>query len=124
MSIYIKNATYIDWQSLDFTTTDILVEEGRTGGISLVKGLSADDPNPSQPIKPIKTIDAKGKFVTKSFGCGHHHIYSTLARGMPAPAATPQNFVDILKLVWWHVDKNLDLEMIRASALAAGLYCA
>lgn len=121
MSIYIKNATYIDWQSLDFITTDILVEEGKTGGISLVKGLSADDPKPSQSTK---TIDAKGKFVTKSFGCGHHHIYSTLARGMPAPVATPQNFVDILKLVWWHVDKNLDLEMIKASALAAGLYCA
>ncbi|MBT6612708.1 MAG: amidohydrolase family protein, partial [Deltaproteobacteria bacterium] len=60
----------------------------------------------------------------RSFGCGHHHIYSALARGMPAPAKTPQNFQEILQSVWWHLDKNLDLEMIRASALASALYCA
>ncbi len=118
MTIHIKNAKFIDWQSLEFAATDILVEEGPRGGIQLISGLSADVP------KPSKTIDAKGKFVTKSFGCGHHHIYSTLARGMPAPARSPQNFVDILKLIWWNVDKNLDREMIKASALAAGLYCA
>lgn len=118
MSIYIKNATYIDWQSLLFTTTDILVEEGKKGGVRFVKGLSAGDP------QPTKTIDAKGKFVTKSFGCGHHHIYSTLARGMPAPAASPKNFTEILKYIWWNVDKSLDREMIKASAQAAGLYCA
>ncbi len=118
MTIHIRNANFIDWQSLEFTTTDILVEEGRKGGIQLIRELPADTP------KPSKVIDAKGKFVTKSFGCGHHHIYSTLARGMPAPATSPQNFLDILKLIWWNVDKNLDLEMIKASALAAGLYCA
>lgn len=118
MSIRIKNATYIDWQSLEFIPTDILVEEGKSGGIQLIDGLSATDSSPT------KTIDAKGKFVTKSFGCGHHHIYSTLARGMPAPRVTPQNFTEILQYVWWHLDKNLDLEMIKASAQAAALYCA
>ncbi|MDM8538342.1 amidohydrolase family protein, partial [Desulfobacterales bacterium HSG17] len=118
MTLYIKNAIFIDWQDLKFTKTNIEVSEGKDGGIKLIDTLqlSSDD--------SVRIVDARGKFVTKSFGCGHHHIYSTLARGMPAPAKTPENFADILKYVWWNLDKNLDLEMIKASALASALYCA
>ena len=119
MTLYIKNATFIDWQSLSFAKTDIEVESGPCGGIKLIP--SVDD---LASIDSSNILDAKGKFVTKSFGCGHHHIYSTLARGMPAPAKTPQNFVDILNYIWWNLDKNLDLEMIKASALASALFCA
>jgi cytosine/adenosine deaminase-related metal-dependent hydrolase len=61
--------------------------------------------------------------VTKSFACGHHHIYSALARGMPAPARSPKNFPEILEYIWWNVDKTLDTEMIEASALVSALYC-
>ncbi len=118
MSILIKNAVFIDWQSLEFSNTDIWVEEGARGSIRLL-GVGETPESP-----PGKVIDAGGRLVTRSFGCGHHHIYSTLARGMPAPAAVPQNFVDILKLIWWNVDKNLESDMIRASALASGLFCA
>jgi len=49
--------------------------------------------------------------------CGHHHLYSTLARGMPAPPSQPTGFGEILEQVWWRLDCALDLEMIRASAL-------
>lgn len=118
MTLYIKNATFIDWQTLKFTKTDIEVSEGKDGGIKFLDTL------PAVLADPVKVIDARGKFVTRSFGCGHHHIYSTLARGMPAPAKTPENFLDILNYIWWHLDKNLDLEMIKASALASALYCA
>ena len=48
--------------------------------------------------------------------CAHHHLYSALARGMPAPPATPHDFVQILEQVWWRLDTALDLEMLRASA--------
>lgn len=118
MSIHIKNATYIDWKSLEFSFTDLLVEEGPTAAIACIRDLEDTD------VSPSRTIDAQGKFVTKSFGCGHHHIYSTLARGMPAPRVTPINFIEVLQHIWWQLDKNLDREMIRASALAAGLFCA
>jgi cytosine/adenosine deaminase-related metal-dependent hydrolase len=43
---------------------------------------------------------------------------------MPAPRTIPTNFSEILKYVWWHIDKRLDLEMIEASALASAIYCA
>jgi len=48
---------------------------------------------------------------------GHHHLYSALARGMPAPRRTPTTFPMILDQVWWRLDRALDLELVRASAL-------
>jgi cytosine/adenosine deaminase-related metal-dependent hydrolase len=80
-------------------------------------------PSESELIDGDSIFDCHHRLVTKSFVCGHHHIYSALARGMPPPAKTPQNFPEILEYVWWHVDKTLDLEMIEASALVSALYC-
>lgn len=54
--------------------------------------------------------------TTPGLVCGHHHLYSTLARGMPAPPRTPTCFTEILDQVWWRLDAALDLDMIRWSA--------
>jgi cytosine/adenosine deaminase-related metal-dependent hydrolase len=54
--------------------------------------------------------------TTPGMVCGHHHLYSALARGMPAPPAVPRSFRDVLELVWWRLDAALDLDMLRASA--------
>jgi cytosine/adenosine deaminase-related metal-dependent hydrolase len=54
--------------------------------------------------------------TTPGFVCSHHHLYSTLARGMPAPPRAPHAFGEILEQIWWRLDAALDLEMIRASA--------
>jgi cytosine/adenosine deaminase-related metal-dependent hydrolase len=40
---------------------------------------------------------------------------------MPAPPRTPTTFREILELVWWRLDKALDLEMIRESARLGAL---
>ena len=53
--------------------------------------------------------------------CAHHHLYSALARGMPAPPGTPTNFLQILELVWWRLDRALDLEMLEWSAKLGAL---
>lgn len=55
--------------------------------------------------------------VTPGLVCGHHHLYSTLARGMPAPPEQPHDFHSILEQIWWRLDAALDLDMLRASAL-------
>ncbi|NQV96499.1 MAG: amidohydrolase family protein [Acidimicrobiaceae bacterium] len=49
--------------------------------------------------------------------CAHHHLYSTLARGMPAPKTTPNTFLEILQQIWWRLDIALDNEMIYWSAM-------
>ena len=42
-------------------------------------------------------LDCTGRLVTPSFGCGHHHIYSALARGMPPAPKAPANFLEVLE---------------------------
>lgn len=59
--------------------------------------------------------------VTPGLVCAHHHIYSALARGMPAPPRTPTTFREILEQVWWRLDTALDLQMIEWSARLAAL---
>ena len=58
---------------------------------------------------------------TAGMVCGHHHLYSCLARGMPAPPVQPTMFLEILEQVWWRLDVDLDLAMIRASARLGAL---
>jgi cytosine/adenosine deaminase-related metal-dependent hydrolase len=55
--------------------------------------------------------------TTPGLVCGHHHLYSSLARGMPGPPRRPTGFADILELVWWRLDRALDLELVRWSSL-------
>lgn len=55
-------------------------------------------------------------FVTPGLVCGHHHLYSALARGMPAPPAVPHSFIEVLENVWWRLDAALDLDIIYWSA--------
>ena len=59
--------------------------------------------------------------VTPGLVCAHHHIYSALARGMPAPPNVPTTFREILEQVWWRLDTALDLDMIEWSAKLAAL---
>jgi len=117
MNLLLKNATYIDWKTLSFTEADILVPQGNNGKIKLFYPGEADE-------SETEILDCSGKFVTKAFANGHHHVYSALARGMPTPPKTPQNFHEILQYIWWRLDKALDLEMIEASALFTAMECA
>ncbi|MCZ6727821.1 MAG: amidohydrolase family protein, partial [Acidobacteria bacterium] len=59
--------------------------------------------------------------TTPGLVCAHHHLYSSLARGMPAPPETPTDFQEILEQIWWRLDAALDMEMIRWSAMLGAL---
>ncbi len=118
MAIILKNSTFINWHNLNFKPVDIRIEEGIDGKICF-----SDDPDfimdPDDQL-----IDCKGKYVTKSFAIGHHHVYSALARGMGAPKKDPENFLENLQYIWWTLDKALDADLIEASALATAIACA
>jgi cytosine/adenosine deaminase-related metal-dependent hydrolase len=109
--IYLTNADYIDADTNAITRTAIRVDEGVGGGIKLIDKVPDGE----------DAIDCTGRIVTRSFVVGHHHIYSALARGMPGPKSPPSNFVEILEKIWWRLDKALDADTIRASALVAGV---
>ncbi len=114
MKVLLKNAIYLNWQTLEFKHTNIIVDGSNV--------LFVDD---SQiPQEKFDTIDCTGKIVTKSFVVGHHHAYSALARGMGAPKKNPANFFEILKYVWWTLDKCLNKEMVEYSGLITAMACA
>ncbi|PLW92159.1 MAG: amidohydrolase [Marinilabiliales bacterium] len=112
--ILLKNATYIDPLSFTQKETSILVEEGTGKGIKFV----------GPDARADKVIDCRGKFVTRAYVNGHHHVYSALARGMHAPKKSPTNFSETLEYIWWTLDQKLDAEMIRLSALTTAIACA
>lgn len=58
---------------------------------------------------------------TAGLVCAHHHLYSALARGMPAPPRTPTGFMEILELIWWRLDRALDADTIEWSAKLGAL---
>jgi cytosine/adenosine deaminase-related metal-dependent hydrolase len=57
--------------------------------------------------------------VTPGLVCGHHHLYSALARGMPAPPRQPTTFLEILEQVWWRLDVAVDVDILHWSATLA-----
>jgi len=66
-------------------------------------------------------VRSDGVLVVPGNVCAHTHLYSALARGMPYALEPPKNFVQILQRVWWRLDRALDEDSIRASALVGGM---
>jgi len=110
----LKNITYIDPYTFDFKRGNIAIEKGLDKKFEFVDLIPENS----------EIVDCTGLFATKSFVVAHHHAYSALATGMPAPAKNPQNFSEILKYVWWNLDKKLDKETIKASALVTAMKAA
>lgn len=63
-----------------------------------------------------KVINAKGKVVLPGFINAHMHFYSTLVRGL-GKAAPSCDFNEVLKNLWWRLDKKLTLDDTYYSAL-------
>ena len=115
MTLLLKNVRYLDWYNFSIVEGHVLVDEGIKGKMQILEKL------PDEISPGTEVVDLEYKLLTKSFVNGHHHIYSTLARGMPMPETMPNNFVEILQKIWWKVDKALDMKMIEASALFAAM---
>jgi cytosine/adenosine deaminase-related metal-dependent hydrolase len=50
--------------------------------------------------------------------CAHTHFYGAFSRGMAVPGKPSRNFQEILANLWWKLDKGLDEEGVKYSALA------
>jgi putative selenium metabolism protein SsnA len=62
-------------------------------------------------------LDAGGKLILPANICAHTHFYGAFARGMSIPGQPAGNFVEILERLWWKLDRALDVEGVRYSAL-------
>lgn len=64
--------------------------------------------------------DAKGCIATTPMINFHEHIYSRLAKGLFVKGSMG-NFVNILKNLWWKLDRLLDYDMLKASAMMCAI---
>ncbi len=112
--LYLRDASFVDWRTLKIRRGHLEVAPGPAGKVRFVARIP----------RGARAVDCSGRLVTKSFVLAHHHLYSALACGMPGPKRAPKDFPDMLKLVWWNLDKGLDKDMIRACALAGGIAAA
>lgn len=91
----------------------IIVEEDK---ITKVDDTASIEPRPTD-----ETIDCKGKLIIPGMVNAHTHLYSTLSRGLILPGYSPDNFLEILRGLWWKLDRNLSEETIKVSALIGGI---
>ncbi len=62
-------------------------------------------------------IDARGQVIMPGQICAHTHFYGAFARGLYIPGDPPRDFPEILRRLWWTLDKALDAEGVSLSAL-------
>lgn len=82
------------------------------------KNYTSYQKNPAKVGKD--SYNAFGKVVTIPQVNFHDHIYSRLANGLPLNGKF-DSFQNVLKNLWWKLDRALDMEMIKASAHYAAL---
>lgn len=73
---------------------------------------------------PAERVDVSNCVVMPGNVCAHHHLYSVLARGMPGPDDPPRSFPEILERIWWRLDRALQPETIKLSALLGAVEAA
>ena len=108
MTLLIHGATVVT--SLDpprVGRLDLLVENDRVAAVA--PSLASNGP----------ALDATECLIVPGNVNAHMHAYAALARGMPYRLAPPRDFLEILRRVWWRLDRALDPASIRASALVA-----
>ncbi|MBG0771709.1 MAG: putative aminohydrolase SsnA, partial [Anaerolineaceae bacterium] len=62
-------------------------------------------------------LDAEGQYVMPGNICAHTHFYGAFSRGLGIPGSPPRNFIQILNKLWWNLDKALDEDGVKSSAL-------
>jgi putative selenium metabolism protein SsnA len=67
-------------------------------------------------------LDGRGGIILPGLINVHHHFYSALARGLD-PGVSMQSFPEVLDRLWWRLDRALDAETVRISALLSVAEC-
>ncbi len=109
MSILIKNGTVITLGKNNrvLKNHSVLIENGRILMIAPSKKLMG---------RYTTVIDAENKVVMPGFINNHMHFYSTMVRGL-GKAKPSKDFNEVLKNLWWRLDKKLSLKDVYYSAI-------
>ena len=88
----------------------LLIKGDRIAAVGLARELRQQFPDE-------QTLDARGQLVMPGMICAHTHFYGAFARGMALKTEAPANFPQILEYLWWRLDKALNPDDVRSSAL-------
>jgi putative selenium metabolism protein SsnA len=112
--VLITNATLVTWGEpcRILTNHAVYIVDDRIAAIAPTAELSAQYPQGER-------LDARGQLVMPGNICAHTHFYGAYARGMAIPGPAPENFPQILERLWWPLDKALDKDSVRMSALVS-----
>lgn len=92
----------------------LLIKDG------VIKGVKKNAERQSWKMEERKAspprINASGKIVMPGLINLHMHLYSTFARGILLKRA-PENFLEILRQLWWKLDRAMGEEDVYYSAL-------
>ena len=77
--------------------------------------------NASTNYKAETEIDLSGKYVSPGLVCAHNHLYSMLSRGITASIRPSNDFISILKNLWWKLDRSLDEEAVYYSGITGAI---
>lgn len=89
------------------------------GAVYIVDGTISDfgeTKNLREKYKAEEFYDVKGRIIMPGLINCHTHFYSAYARGMSAKGST-RDFIEILKNLWWNLDKKLELEDVYLNAM-------
>ena len=111
--LLLKNANIIQFYPPKINyNVDIVIEN---------KKIKEVGKNVGQKYNADKVLDIKNKFISAGLVCSHNHFYSALARGILADIKPADNFLGILKNLWWKLDRTLDEESLYYSGLIGAL---
>ncbi len=107
----ITNAKLITWEKPNRVVEGqaIKISSGRIEKIDSQEKMKQDVPD-------SEILDANGQYVMPGNICAHTHFYGAYARGLAIPGPAPKDFPEILRKLWWPLDKALGEEDVRASA--------
>jgi putative selenium metabolism protein SsnA len=110
----ILNGTLVTWGEPNQLLTDhaLYIQDGVIAEIGPTRDLAARYPQGER-------LDAGGQLVMPGNICAHTHFYGAYARGMAIPGEPAKDFPEILKRLWWPLDKALDKDSVRMSALVS-----
>lgn len=108
----ITNATLVTWEKPNriLPGWGIYIKDGKIADLGPDSELKTRHPH-----APL--LDARGQLLLPGNLCAHTHFYGAFSRGMAIPGDAPTQFSEILQKLWWPLDRSLNEEDIRYSAL-------
>ncbi len=108
----IKNGSIVTWGEPNqiLVNHEILIRDGVIQAIEPADKLSQAHPEE-------EVLNAGGQMIMPGNICAHTHFYGAFSRGMAIPGEPSKNFSEILANLWWKLDKALDEDGTRYSAL-------